>query len=42
VNITDVGTFKEEKNVMGALQGTLVYIAPEVFHSKVYDSKADI
>jgi len=42
VKITDVGVSKEVKDITGTLQGTPVYIAPEVFHSKVYDSKADI
>jgi len=42
VKITDVGVSKEVKDVTGSLQGTFVYIAPEVFHSKVYDSKAHI
>jgi len=38
VKITDIAASKEA----GALAGTLVYIAPEVFHSKLYDSKVDI
>ena len=42
MKITDVGVSKEVKDITGTLQGTPVYIAPEVFHSKVYDSKADI
>ncbi|KAL9963739.1 hypothetical protein ACROYT_G027273 [Oculina patagonica] len=42
VRITDVGVSKEAKDITGTLAGTPVYIAPEVFHSEVYDSKADI
>ena len=42
MKITDVGVSKEVKNIMGTLEGTPVYIAPEVFHSNVYDSKANI
>jgi len=42
VRITDVAVSKEAKNVTGTLTGTLFYIAPEVFHSKLYDSKVDI
>jgi len=38
VKITDIAGFKEA----GTLAGTLVYIAPEVFHSKLCDSKVDI
>lgn len=42
MKITDVGVSKAIKEITGTLQGTPVYIAPEVFSSKVYDSKADI
>lgn len=42
VKITDVGVSKEATDITGTLAGTPVYIAPEVFHSEVYDSKADI
>ena len=38
MKITEIAGSKEG----GALAGTLVYIAPEVFHSEVYDSKVDI
>lgn len=38
MKITEIAGFKEGS----ALAGTLVYIAPEVFHSDVYDSKVDI
>ena len=40
--ITDVGVSKATKDITGTLAGTPAYIAPEVFHSAVYDSKADI
>ena len=42
VKITDVGVSKDVKDITGTLAGTPMYIAPEVFHSKLYDSKADI
>ena len=31
-----------EIDITGTLAGTPAYMAPEVFHSRVYDSKADI
>ena len=42
INIADVGLAKAETDITGTFKGTLVYMAPEVFHSQVYDSKADI
>ena len=42
MRITDVGVSKDAEDITGTLEGTPVYIAPEVFHSKLYDSKADI
>lgn len=42
MKITDVAVSKEAKDITGTLTGTFVYIAPEVFHSKLYDSKVDI
>jgi len=42
VKITDVDVSKDAKDITGTLAGTPVYVAPEVFHSEVYDSKADI
>ena len=43
VKITDVGVSKDANYMTCTLAGTPVwYIAPEVFHSKLYDSKADI
>lgn len=42
VKIADVGASKEAKDITGTLTGTPVYMAPEVFHGKVYNFKADI
>ena len=42
MRITDVGVSKDVKNITGTLVGSPLYIAPEVFHCKLYDSKADI
>ena len=42
MKIADVGLAKAEKDITGTLAGTPVYMAPEVFNSRVYDSKADI
>ena len=42
MKITDVAVSKEAKDITGTLTGTLVYIAPEVLHSNLYDSKVDI
>ena len=42
MKVTDVGVSKPVTDITGTLAGTPVYIAPEVFHSEVYDCKADI
>ena len=42
VKVTGVGVSKPAVDITGTLAGTPVYVAPEVFHSEVYDSKADI
>ena len=42
MKITGVDVSKKVKDITGTLAGTPVHIAPEVFHSEVYDSKADI
>ena len=42
VKIADVGLAKAEVDITGTFAGTPVYMAPEVHHSRVYDSKADI
>ena len=41
VKVTDVGVSKPAVDITGTIAGTPVYIAPEVFHSEVYDCKAD-
>ncbi|XP_022796288.1 myosin light chain kinase A-like [Stylophora pistillata] len=40
--ITDVGVSKAAEHITGTLAGTPVYMAPEVFHSQLHDSKADM
>ena len=40
--ITEVGVSKGAEDITGPLTRTPVYMAPEVFHSRLYDSKADI
>ncbi|KAL9963750.1 hypothetical protein ACROYT_G027284 [Oculina patagonica] len=42
LKITDVGVSKDAKEITGTLAGTPNYVAPEVFHSKVYGNKADM
>ncbi|XP_067035367.1 uncharacterized protein [Acropora muricata] len=42
VRVTDVGVSKHAVDVTGTLAGTPVYIAPEVFRSKIYEFSADI
>ena len=42
MKIADVGLAKAEIDITGTLAGTPVYMAPEVFHSQVYNTKADI
>ncbi|XP_027052186.1 uncharacterized protein LOC113679429 [Pocillopora damicornis] len=42
VRIGDVGVSKEASKVSGTVKGSFSYMAPEVFHSKLYDFKADI
>ena len=42
VRVSDVGISKEAGEITGTIAGSPVYIAPEVFQSKLYDSKADI
>ena len=42
MKIADVAVSKEAQDITGTLAGTLVYIAPEVLHSNLYDSKVDI
>ena len=42
VRIADVGLSKPAVDITGTFAGTPSYMAPEVFHSQEYDSKADI
>ena len=42
MKIADVGLAKAEIDITGTYTGTPVYMAPEVFHSQVYGTKADI
>ena len=42
VKIADVGIAKKEKEIVGTLTGTQLYMAPEVLESKRYDSSADM
>ena len=42
MKIADVGEAKQAVDILGTLAGTPLYMAPEVFHSQLYDSQADI
>ena len=42
VRVTDVGVSKHAVDITGTLAGTPIYIAPEVFRSKIYEFSADI
>ena len=42
MKVTVVAVSKPAIDITGTIAGTPVYIAPEVFHSEVYDCKADI
>ena len=42
MKIADVGLAKAEIDITGTFAGTPIYMAPEVFHAQVYDTKADI
>ena len=42
MKIADVGLSKPRVDLTDTIVGTAVYMAPEVFHSQEYDSKADI
>ena len=42
VKLADVGVAKHEKDITGTICGTSLYLAPEVFEGKIYNSKADM
>ena len=42
MKIADVGAAKKEKEIVGTIAGTWLYMAPEVWASKRYDSTADM
>ncbi|CAH3120313.1 unnamed protein product [Pocillopora meandrina] len=42
VKLADVGVAKHEKEITGTMIGTSLYLAPEVFEGRVYNSKADM
>ena len=42
VRVTDVGVSTHAVDITGTLAGTPIYIAPEVFRSKIYEFSADI
>ena len=42
MKIDDVGAAKKEKEIVGTIAGTWLYMAPEVWASKRYDSTADM
>ena len=42
MRISDVGVSKEASEITGTVTGSFLYMAPEVFHSNLYDFKADI
>ena len=42
VKIADVGAAKKETEIVGTIAGTWLYMAPEVWASKRYDSTADM
>ena len=42
MKVAGIGASEPAVDVTGTIAGTPVYIAPEVFHSEVYDCKADM
>ena len=42
MKLADVGVAKHEKEITGTMIGTSLYLAPEVFEGRVYNSKADM
>ena len=42
VKLADVGVTKHERDITGTVCGTSLYLAPEVFEGRIYNSKADM
>ena len=42
VKLADVGVAKHEKDITGTVCGTPLYLAPEVYGGRIYNSKADM
>ena len=42
MKLADVGVAKHEKEITGTMVGTSLYLAPEVFEGRIYNSKADM
>ena len=42
MKVADVGVAKHENEITGTVCGTSLYLAPEVFESGIYNSKADM
>ena len=42
VKVADVGVAKHENEITGTICGTSIYLAPEVFENRIYNSKADM
>ena len=42
MKLADVGVAKHEKDITGTTCGTFLYLAPEVFEGRIYNSKADM
>ena len=42
MKLADVGVAKHEKDITGTICGTSLYLAPEVFEGRIYNSKADM
>ena len=42
VKVAEVGVAKHENAVSGTNSGTSMYLAPEVFENRIYNSQADM
>ena len=42
MKVADVGVAKHENEITGTICGTSIYLAPEVFENRIYNSKADM